>query len=345
MLPAAFVHKAAMQGWWAQIGMALGRFACSGMGAEGAMSGAQTQRLARRVGRPDMHVPVWRGACSALVCPERVAQCIALPVARAWPLHPIAISVSGRLAPTKRPSLAGPGPMTATPIGESQCIQLLHGLDRDIVRNTISGETVFLDGRHSLHFHDSGAACFVPAGAEEGAGVIWARSLLRGQVFVDESGDSFVYDLQDGTTTWTASFDEGASSSKGLTVNNGPVQGKLVIYISDWPKGAACLRWCLPHVITLVVGSNFDGRWISRRLKHFREVLAMAGLGPEHIFVSRRGKRATRTSASPSRTSSTSPLVACYTWCWTSPPVRCARRVWWTFRTSRAASLTAWWRG
>lgn len=137
-----------------------------------------------------------------------------------------------------------------------------------------------------MHIHASGAAYVVPVGSSAPAQVVWARSLLQGQVFAAENDDAFVYNLRGGSTAWADSFAECASVAKALALGSGAIQGKVVVYISEWPKGAACLRWCLPHAITLVVGGDFDGRWISRRLKHFRSVLSAAGLGPDHSVCS-----------------------------------------------------------
>lgn len=201
-------------------------------------------------------------------------------------VDPLAISAPGRLFPPHRPLVSVVDGMGASPLDEAQCVTLVHGLDRDIVRNSVSGETAALEGRCSLHVHASGASFIAPVGPENAAEIVWVRTLLRGQVFTDECGDRFGYDLKSGTTAWVDSFAEVPSVAKALSLNHGSVQGKVVAYISDWPKGAACLRWCLPHAATLIIGSDFDGRWISSRLKRFKQLSALAGLGEEHIVRS-----------------------------------------------------------
>lgn len=171
---------------------------------------------------------------------------------------------------------------------------LWHGLNGDVLHHKVSGATMDLEGRFQLKFDDQGKGYLtsVDGSAREPGRSKWITGLLDWQLYeelVDQGGEGarFLYNLKTTKCIWLSDLPAAATSTtKGLELVSDSFKHSFLVYISPFPKGGACLRWALPNVIDLVVGSGFDGRWISRHLLQMKSVLRAAGVPEDHLVRS-----------------------------------------------------------
>ena len=159
------------------------------------------------------------------------------------------------------------------PISDRECLKLQTALESDFVINTATGETYRLSGCGTLQFSEEGRA-FVSTVQPQFQD--WCSNFLSWQVFEGEDEDAGYRFMTTKTCDRTIWLDEAAlepSTIKALHLRTALFEKSMLAFVSEHPKGNSCLRWALPNVIDLVLGNGFDGRWISRNMKAFKDYL------------------------------------------------------------------------
>ncbi|CAK0819685.1 unnamed protein product [Prorocentrum cordatum] len=65
------------------------------------------------------------------------------------------------------------------------------------------------------------------------------------------------------------------NSSRGILLSGNSTEYKFIVFQSHCPKGCACIRWSMPHVLDVILGRGRDGKWLGRHSKQMLAVLSL----------------------------------------------------------------------
>ena len=108
----------------------------------------------------------------------------------------------------------------------------------------------------------------------------WCSELLKWQVYDgkdDDTGHRFWMHNVSGEEAWDEDAMMLSSRTRGLAIVTPLLKRNVLAYISDHPKGKATVRWVLPNIIDMLLGNDFDGRYICTRIVRWRELLKTTG--------------------------------------------------------------------
>ena len=172
----------------------------------------------------------------------------------------------------------------AEPLDDGVAFSIAAGLAQDFLLSVRSGELVALKGRGSLVVDEDASAAFVSCTVGPS---LWCRNATKWRCMeVTETGEVFFFNKDTGASVWESDLHQGASETKGLSVHTAMAKVDIICYVSELRKLRRRLRWSLPHIADLAVGSGFDGRWISRHSKQLIGAFEDAGLDANHLVRS-----------------------------------------------------------